>query len=108
MRFRTLLADIRAKRHLGSIQSAEFQYPQLKKGAEQVAKSLCDAGKTADGHYYANEATDPKREKNQIDAIRSTIDLFDTLLERLKMIPSSQRCLRGRQGNLTIRNTKTG
>jgi dipeptidyl aminopeptidase/acylaminoacyl peptidase len=64
-----------------SIQSAEFQYSPTKKGeAEQVAKSLCDAGKTADAHYYANEGNGFTKRENQIDAIRRTIDLFDRYL----------------------------
>jgi hypothetical protein len=55
-----------------SIQSAEFQYsPTKKEEAEQVAKSLCDAGKTANAHYCANEGNGFTKRENQIDAISS-------------------------------------
>jgi dipeptidyl aminopeptidase/acylaminoacyl peptidase len=42
-----------------------------------VAKTLCDAGKTVDAHYYAKEGNGFTKRENQIDAIRRTIDFFD-------------------------------
>jgi dipeptidyl aminopeptidase/acylaminoacyl peptidase len=49
--------------------------------AEQVVKTLRDAGKTVDARYYANEGHGFTKRENQIDAIRCTIDFFDRYLK---------------------------
>jgi len=55
-----------------------------KEEAEQVVKTLRDAGKTVDAHYYANEGHGFAKRENQIDAIRRTIDFFDRYLKGSK------------------------
>jgi dipeptidyl aminopeptidase/acylaminoacyl peptidase len=52
-----------------------------KEEAEQVVKTLRDAGKTVEAHYYANEGHTFAKRENQIDAIRRTIDFFDRYLK---------------------------
>jgi dipeptidyl aminopeptidase/acylaminoacyl peptidase len=52
-----------------------------KEEAEQVVKTLQDAGKTVDAHYYSNEGHGFAKRENQIDAIRRTIDWFDRYLK---------------------------
>ena len=52
-----------------------------KEEAEQVVKTLQDAGKTVDAHYYSNEGHGFAKRENQIDAIRRTIDWFDQYLK---------------------------
>jgi dienelactone hydrolase len=52
-----------------------------KEEAEQVVKTLKDAGKTVDAHYYANEGHGFAKRKNQIDAIQRTIEWFDRYLK---------------------------
>jgi dipeptidyl aminopeptidase/acylaminoacyl peptidase len=55
-----------------------------KEEAEQVVKTLKDAGKTVDAHYYSNEGHGFAKRENQIDAIRRTIDWFDRYLKGSK------------------------
>jgi dipeptidyl aminopeptidase/acylaminoacyl peptidase len=55
-----------------------------KEEAEQVVKTLQDAGKTVDAHYYSNEGHGFAKRENQIDAIRRTIDWFDRYLKGAK------------------------
>jgi dipeptidyl aminopeptidase/acylaminoacyl peptidase len=55
-----------------------------KEEAEQVVKTLRDAGKTVEAHYYANEGHGFAKRENQIDAIRRTIDFFDRYLKDSK------------------------
>jgi dipeptidyl aminopeptidase/acylaminoacyl peptidase len=55
-----------------------------KEEAEQVVKTLRDAGKTVDAHYYSNEGHGFAKRENQIDAIRRTIDWFDRYLKGTK------------------------
>ena len=55
-----------------------------KEEAEQVVKTLRDAGKTVDAHYYANEGHGFAKRENQIDAIQRTIDFFDRYLKGSK------------------------
>ena len=55
-----------------------------KEEAEQVVKTLQEAGKTVDAHYYSNEGHGFAKRENQIDAIRRTIDWFDRYLKGAK------------------------
>jgi dipeptidyl aminopeptidase/acylaminoacyl peptidase len=55
-----------------------------KEEAEQVVKTLRDAGKTVEAHYYANEGHGFAKRENQIDAISRTIDFFDRYLKDSK------------------------
>jgi dipeptidyl aminopeptidase/acylaminoacyl peptidase len=55
-----------------------------KEEAEQVVKTLQDAGKTVDAHYYSNEGHGFAKRENQIDAIRRTIEWFDHYLKGAK------------------------
>jgi hypothetical protein len=71
-----------------------------------VAKTLSDAGKTVDAHYYANEGNGFTKRENQIGAIDRTIDFFESLPERLKMIPPCKGYLRVRKRISQSANTK--
>lgn len=55
-----------------------------KEEAEQVVKTLQDAGKTVAVHYYADEGHGFSKRADQIDAAQRTVDWFDRYLKREK------------------------
>ncbi len=52
--------------------------------AEQVVKTLQDAGKTVDAHCYRNEGPRFAKREDQVDVIRRTVDWFDKYLKGAK------------------------